>query len=77
MTGGKGSCSRYLVLQQQLICRRMWIWREARGIAKSQLISFRSDGHQSVSQVHWGLAIQAPMDKRCQLERDSLRTLKA
>ena len=45
------------------------------GVSRSPLISFRGDGRQSVDRSQldtWGLAVQALVHKRCQLERDSL-----
>ena len=55
--------------------RRMWISRAARGVSRSPLISFQSDGRQSEDRSQpgrWGLVVQALVGKRCQLERDTL-----
>jgi len=75
MAGARQVSSRCLALRQQMICRRMWISRAARGVSRSLEISYRSDGRQSVDRSQpgrRGLVVQALVDKRCQLERDSL-----
>jgi len=54
---------------------RIWISRAARGVSRSPEISFRGDGRQSDDRSQPDrrrLAVQALVDKRYQLERDSL-----